>query len=166
MPRDLQQAIGFLLGIAFVLWMAPGKVDADPDPALAGLEATLIQQVNAVRELHHLVPLQRTADLDAVARAHSRDMVSRGYVAHESPEGANAMHRLAQAKLEGFSLAAENIGATDRPGPNHEIVSSWLRSPTHRSNLLSPPFNATGVGIAAAPDGRLIYTQLYVTYPR
>ena len=36
----------------------------------------------------------------------------------------------------------------------------------HRRNLLSPPFNTTGIGIARAADGSLIYTQLYLTFPR
>jgi uncharacterized protein YkwD len=93
-------------------------------------------------------------------------LAARGYVAHESPEGDNAIDRLARRRVEGFSLAAENIGTTNRPSPASEIVSAWLRSPIHRTNLLAPAFNATGVGVARAPDGSWIVTQLYATYPR
>ena len=170
MPRSPIQAVGFLLGFALALWLSPFAAEASsadtPDPALAPLEASLLAAVNEVRAQHHRIPLARTPELDAVARAHSRDMVARNYVAHESPEGGNAMDRLAHARLEGFSLAAENIGATNRAAPNREIVSGWLGSPLHRTNLLAPAFNATGIGIARTPDGRLLYTQLYVTYPR
>lgn len=170
MPRDLRQAVGFLLGFAIALWLAPGRIEASgpdtPDPALAPLEAALLEQVNAVRAENHRVLLRRSPELDAVARAHSRDMAARGYVAHESPEGANAVDRLEQARVSGFTLAAENIGATSRPSPNREIVTGWLHSAIHRSNLLAPAFNATGIGIARASDGSLLYTQLYVTYPR
>jgi uncharacterized protein YkwD len=63
-------------------------------------------------------------------------------------------------------MAAENVGTTNRPSPNREILQSWLASPAHRSNLLGPPFNATGVGISRAPDGSLLYTQVYASYPR
>jgi uncharacterized protein YkwD len=87
-------------------------------------------------------------------------------VAHESPEGANAVDRLGQARIEGFTLAAENIGATSHGQPNREIVQGWLHSTVHRRNLLAPAFNATGIGIARSPDGSLLYTQVYVTYPR
>jgi uncharacterized protein YkwD len=166
MPRTWGQAIGFLLGFALVLWLSPFGADASAQAELTRLEGALLVQVNAVRAQRHLVPLRRSEQLDAVARAHSLDMATRHYVAHDSPEGANAMVRLERAEVRGFSLAAENIGATDRSGANQEIVSSWLASPIHRNNLLAPAFNTTGIGIARAPDGRLIYTQLYATYPR
>lgn len=166
MPRTFVQGIAFLLGFALVLWLSPFGADASADAELARLEAGLLAQVNAVRAQRNLIALRRSEDLDAVARAHSLDMAARAYVAHDSPEGANAVTRLREARVDGFSLAAENIGATDRAGPNQEIVSSWLASPIHRTNLLAPVFNATGIGIAKTPDGRLIYTQLYVTYPR
>jgi uncharacterized protein YkwD len=166
MPRTPVQAVAFLLGLWIALWLSPFGASASADPELTRLEADLYDQVNAVRIERHLMPLSRSRALDAVARGHSLDMVNRSYVAHESPEGANAMHRLERARVEGFSLAAENIGATNRAGPNREIVSSWLASPIHRTNLLAPAFNATGIGIARASDGTLIYTQLYVTYPR
>jgi uncharacterized protein YkwD len=169
-PRDFAQAVGFLLGLAIAFWLSPLRIEASgpemPDPALAPLESELLRQVNEARAERHLLALQRTPELDAVARAHSRDMAARGYVAHQSPEGANAIDRLEQAQVSGFSLAAENIGATSRPAPNREILQGWLHSPVHRRNLLAPSFNATGIGIARARDGSLLYTQLYVTYPR
>ena len=170
MPRTPLQAFGFLLGFAIALWLWPGRIEANgpltPDPKLAALETALVDRVNAVRAENHRLPLQRSPELDGVARAHSRDMAARDYVAHESPEGANTVDRLGHARLSGFTLAAENIGATSRPSPNHEIMTGWLRSPIHRSNLLAPAFNATGIGIARAKDGSLLYTQLYLTYPR
>ena len=170
MPRSLSQAIGFLLGFALALWLSPLRVEAigpeQPDPALAPLEVALFDSVNDVRAQRHLRKLQRSAELDAAARAHSRDMAARAYVAHHSPEGSNAIDRLGRARLSGFTLAAENIGATNRTPPNREIVSGWLDSELHRNNLLTPAFNATGIGIARTVDGSLLYTQLYVTYPR
>ena len=170
MPRSLPQAFGFLLGFALALWLSPLRVEAIgpelPDPALAPLEEALHASVNDVRAQRHLRRLRRSTALDAVARAHSRDMAARAYVAHQSPEGRNAVDRLDRAQLSGFTLAAENIGATNRTPPNREIVSGWLNSEIHRNNLLAPAFNATGIGIALTEDGSLLYTQLYVTYPR
>ena len=169
MPRTIVQGLCFLLGFAIALWLAPQHVAAQQaasDPEAAQLEALLYQQVNGVRAGQHLTQLARRPELDAVARAHSADMASRGYFAHESPEGQNAVHRLGRAQIEGFSLAAENIGSTDRPGPAGEIVTAWLHSPIHRSNLLAPPFNATGIGVARGANGAWIVTQLYLTYPR
>jgi uncharacterized protein YkwD len=167
-PRTPAQAIGFLLGFGLALWLWPGTVAvarADAG-AFAELEARLWQDVNVERARHHLIPLERRADLDRVARAHSEDMARRRYFAHESPDGRDPLDRIGAVAAPGFTLAAENVGTTNRSNPNREILQSWLASPVHRRNLLAPPFNATGVGIARAPDGSLLYTQVYVTYPR
>ncbi len=167
MPRTPAQAFAFLFGIWLALWLSPFGARGDTaSSAFADLEASLHRGVNAVRGAQHLIPLERRTDLDAVALAHSRDMVERHYLAHESPEGHNALIRLARARVAGFSLAAENIGITDRPDPNREILRAWTLSEVHRTNLFSPPFNATGIGIARAPNGSLVYTQVFVTYPR
>jgi len=166
-PRTLGQAFAFLFGLWLALWLSPfGANGEERRSAYADLEASLHRGVNDARQQRNLIPLERRADLDAVALAHSRDMVARHYLAHESPEGANALNRLESAHVAGFSLAAENIGITDRPDPNHEILRAWLASEVHRTNLYAPPFNATGIGIARAPNGSLVYTQLYLTYPR
>jgi uncharacterized protein YkwD len=169
MPRTLGQALGFLLGLWIALWLSPFRASGEPGPGnapYAELEAAFHRDVNAVRERRHLISMRRLPELDAVARAHSRDMVRRGFFAHESPEGANAVERLHGHRVEGFTLAAENIGRTNRPDPNREILNGWAQSAVHRSNLYAPPFNATGIGIARSADGSLVYTQLYVTYPR
>lgn len=174
MPQDLRQAVGFLIGfwIALVVfgplaapraWGAPAT---EADPALGALAGQLHDAVNRYRAENRLIPLARRPDLDAVALAHSRDMARRRYLAHESPEGASWVDRLASARVEGFALAAENVGMTSRPDPNAEILRGWVLSRIHRDNLLSRPFNATGIGVARAADGTLYYTQLYLTFPR
>jgi len=169
MPRTLLQALGFLLGLWIALWFSPFRAASDTDPTAApyaALESAFLHDVNAVRAQRHLIPLRRMTELDVVARAHSLDMARRGFFAHENPEGANPLHRVERADISGFSLAAENLGITNRPDPNREVLSGWLQSTVHRDNLYAPPFNTTGVGIARAADGSLIYTQLYLTYPR
>jgi len=169
-PRTLGQAVGFLLGFWIALWLSPfgarGETLAGTTSAFPDLEAALHRSVNAVRASRHLVALERRPELDAVALAHSVDMVTRRYLSHESPDGENPVDRLARGSVDGFTLAAENLGITDRPDPNREVLEAWLASPTHRENLHAPPFNATGIGIARAPNGSLVYTQVYVTYPR
>ena len=168
MPRTWVQGICFLIGFGLALWAWPGRISTEPigDPEATRLESELLTEVNAVRAQWHLIPLARVPAVDLVARGHSGDMVARGYFAHESPEGKNALDRLASGHVEGFSMAAENIGQTNKTSPASEIVEAWLRSPVHRTNLLAPAFNTTGIGAARAHDGSWIATQLYVTYPR
>jgi uncharacterized protein YkwD len=169
-PRSLPDALGFLLGIwlalALLLPFAARGAETAPAPELAPLEQALHEGANRVRAGHHRIALERRADLDRVARAHSTDMAVRRYLSHESPEGENPVDRLTRGGITGFSLAGENAGQTNRADPVREILEGWQRSPEHRTNLLAPAFNATGVGVARAADGTLYFTQLYVTFPR
>ena len=168
MPRNLTQALAFLLGFWIALLLSPFTTwAADRDDApFAELESALHRAVNAERATRHLTELARRPDLDAVARAHSADMARRGYLSHVTPEGIDPVGRLHGAGVSGFSLAAENAGQTSKGDPNREILVGWLASPAHRQNLHAPPWNATGIGIARGADGSFYYTQLYLTYPR
>jgi uncharacterized protein YkwD len=169
MPRSLGSAGWFFLGLWASLMLlgpltAPWASAADPE--LARLEAALHRSVNRFRSEQRLIALARDPAIDAVARAHSEDMVARRFFAHESPEGYNCVDRLQRSGIEGFSLAGENVGMTSKANPNQEILNGWLNSPVHRKNLTARPFNTTGIGIARAPDGTLLYTQLYLSFPR
>jgi len=168
MPRNLPQAIAFLVGFGIALLLSPfaGRADGGDAAPYAALESELYRAVNAERASRHLIALERRPDLDRVARAHSADMASRSYLSHVTPEGVDPVGRLAQGGVDGFSLAAENAGQTSKSDPGREILASWLASQAHRENLHAPPFNATGIGVARAANGTFYFTQLYVTYPR
>jgi uncharacterized protein YkwD len=165
MPRTLLQAAAFLLGLWLALLAWPGYAAA-ADVEFAALEAAFHEQINAFRGSQHLISLQRLSEIDRVARAHSEDMAQRHYLSHVSPEGKNPVDRLRAGGVSGFTLAAENAGLTSRGQPNDEIFQGWLHSADHRRNLVAPPFNATGIGIARATDGTWYFTQLYITLPR
>jgi uncharacterized protein YkwD len=171
LPRNALQAVAFLLGFWTALWLSPltlriASAETDFEGFPNSLESALHEAVNATRLQHKRIALVRLPELDAVARAHSADMASRRYFSHVSPEGSNPVDRIERGGLDGFTLAAENLGQTDEANPNSAILDGWLASADHRRNLLAPPFNATGIGIARSADGALVYTQVYVTYPR
>ena len=100
------------------------------------------------------------------SRESTTDMARRRYLAHVNPEGLNPVQRIQTAGIDGFTLAAENAGLTNRAEPARAILDGWIASPVHRSNLHAPPFNHTGVGIAQAADGTFYFTQLYLTVPK
>ena len=166
MPRNLTQAMGFLLGFWIALALSPLWVTVAAADESASLAKELHAEVNRVRANYHLVPLARRSDLDGVAHAHSDDMARRNYFSHHSPEGANPVHRLQKAQIDDMRLAAENLGITTEANPSLQIVKQWLASPDHRSNLLGPAFNFTGIGITRNAGGALIFTQLYISAPR
>ena len=169
MPRTLGQALWFLLGFWLALALI-GPIGArgggEQDPDLTRLEQDLFVRVNGFRTDQHLLALERRADLDRVARAHSEDMVRRGFFAHQNPDGEMWWQRMERAGVAGFTMAGENVAQSNQRDPNTAVFEGWKASPAHRENLMARPYNTTGVGIARHPDGRLFYTQLYVTFPR
>jgi len=168
MPTTLVRAAAFLLGfwLALLLLQPLGARAAARDDDLRQLEDGVYSAINATRAEHDRETLRRLPALDAVAREHSADMAARHYLSHDTPEGLNPVDRIQRGGVDGMTLAGENVGLTNRADPNREIVEGWIASPVHRSNLLHPAFNTTGVGIARAVDGTLYYTQVFVTFPR
>ena len=109
-------------------------------------ESRIIGAMNRVRTEHGLRPLRVVERLHAAARAHSADMIRRGYFGH----GAFARRMDGygvQARVVGENLAWGS-GVYSAPGT---IVHEWLVSPEHRANLLRPGFSAVGVGSAIGP---------------
>jgi len=48
----------------------------------------------------------------------------------------------------------ENI-ATGRGVPAGSLHVAWMHSQAHRDNILSPGFQAVGIGVYCAPDGSM-----------
>lgn len=119
----------------------------------------MLVQVNAARKRAGLKPLRLDSVLAKAAQRHAEDMLKRGYFDHRSPAGTTVRERSTAA---GYRWAAigENIafGQTSVD----EVVETWLESPGHRKNILSPNFSELGVGLALGkgPDGR--YQILWV----
>jgi uncharacterized protein YkwD len=136
---------------------ACGPVDARPSevgPEAAGTATVCL--VNRERTQRGLAPLGLNALLSSASLAHSRDMVSRDYFEHSTPEGVSVGDRLrAAGYARGTSASAgENIayGVGDRSTPS-AIVRAWMRSPGHRADILRPAFTEIGIGIAlGAPE--------------
>lgn len=102
-----------------------------------------VRLVNAKRLSAGCLKLKWDNRVTAVAREHSRDMVSRHFFSHTNPEGKNPFDRLKESNLL-FSAAAENIALGRHTGK--EVYDTWLRSSGHRENMLNCRFTRHGVG--------------------
>jgi uncharacterized protein YkwD len=115
--------------------------------------------VNAERRARGLRRLRSNRRLDRAALAHVRDMVSRGFFAHDSPSGATVGDRIRRTGYLAGSVAwtvGENLawGSGSR-ATARQIVDAWMGSPGHRANILNRSFNEVGVGIViGAPLAR------------
>lgn len=107
-------------------------------------------------------PLAWDEQLAEAALAHSRDMATRNYFDHFSPEGTAPGERVQQAGYR-WRAVGENLAAGH--AAVETVVAGWLQSPPHCANLMSPRFRETGVAYAVDPDSdRTIYwTQTFGT---
>lgn len=124
---------------------------------LAALEAHMLELVNRERLAAGLQPLVMNAALTEVARAHSSDMLARGYFSHHSPEGKSAFDRLRAAKIS-FRLAGENLAFAPTVTLAH---TGLMNSPGHRANILRPQFGKVGIGIMDAGRRGIMVTQQF-----
>lgn len=128
--------------------------DAAPRP---DLEARMLELVNAERRTAGLKPVRPDAQMTAVARAHSGDMLARSYFSHVSPDGQDLSDRMRQARA-GYLAAGENLALAPTLQSAH---GGLMRSPGHRANILRPQFGRLGIGILDAGTHGLMVTQAF-----
>ena len=114
----------------------------DPQPR-PDLEARMLQLVNQERAAKGQRALRADPELRDVARAHSRDMLVRGYFSHVTPEGKDPFDRLRQANVKYLS-AGENLAFAPSLPQLHQTL---MNSPGHRANILRAAFGRVGIGI-------------------
>lgn len=131
----------------------PYKItNARPRPEL---EARMLELVNKERLANGLRPLAPDPELTVVARKHSGDMFSRGYFAHDTPEGRCPFDRMHNGGVS-FRAAGENLALA----PSLQVAHSGLmNSPGHRANILGKDFGRVGIGILDGGMRGLMVTQ-------
>jgi hypothetical protein len=90
--------------------------------------------------------LQWDPALAAAARQHCLNMAAEGAISHRYGGEAGVAERAGQAGAH-FSLIEENVAIGQSPAAIH---ASWMHSPDHRANLLSPNVDRVGVAVVAS----------------
>jgi uncharacterized protein YkwD len=129
---------------------ASGRPAAAPSPASTSVHS-LLRLLNEERSKRGLRPLRQNLRLDKAARGHARDMVARGYFAHQRVGGPDFVARIRRTGyLSGAKAWAvgENIayGEGNRSGVQ-SVVRAWMASRGHRSNILSTTYKDVGIGV-------------------
>jgi uncharacterized protein YkwD len=125
---------------------APARVTAPPTP----LEAATMQAINVLRISHQLHPLRLSPLLRASSLAHTQEMAEHGYFEHASFGGGpqSWWKRIDSFYPQGnFSNwdAGENLIWSEEALSASEIITAWMNSPEHRSDLLDPAWREAGV---------------------
>jgi uncharacterized protein YkwD len=146
--RRILSVVVLPLGLALALTAGAGADSTPPlatpgaSPSATPSELAIVRAMNAVRAANGLPQLTVGYRLTRAARAHSVDMVRRGYFDH----GAFVQ------RLRRFGVRApyvgENLAYGSRGLSASAVVQMWLTSPPHRQNLMDRSFRRIGVGLA------------------
>lgn len=108
---------------------------------LAPVEKQMLDLHNRTRASRGLSRLCVHPALQKAARAHSADMIRRDYFAHGNTG--------ARLRNNGYRWRAygENIAyGSGTSGAPSNIFNAWMRSPSHRPNILGRQYREIGVG--------------------
>ena|SRR5579864_770680 len=137
----------FLIGIA-----SGSAAAADGDHTAA--EQQLVQLINQARSQQGLPPLPRNGQLQQAARAHSQLMASQQTLSHQLRSEPILRKRLALTGLR-FHTDGETVAFNQSAEAAHQDL---MHSPPHRAIILSPEYNAVGIGVVER-DGTLWITE-------
>lgn len=128
-------------------------------------EQQVIKLVNSQRAKKGLVPIRFNASLTRAARAHSRDMASRGVLTHTSANGDSVGRRVIRFGYTASGYSSWSVGeniARAKSGTvaatPEGIVMMWMTSTAHRANILTSKWRDAGVGMATSDNGQRYFT--------
>ncbi|WP_241692967.1 CAP domain-containing protein [Haloarcula limicola] len=142
---------------------------------ISAVEMAIHEEVNQRRTANGLGQLEYRSDLVEVARYHSKDMASKGYFSHDSPNGESLGDRYQRFGINcaggeniAYTYWEENIQSEGRllyydseQDVAIGLVNQWMNSTGHRENILRERFQSEGIGISVAEvDGA---TRIYAT---
>jgi uncharacterized protein YkwD len=145
-------------GVGAGAGVCPGASVVPTGGNLGGVKAATLCLLNAQRTSRGLKPVKLNGKLTKAALAHSRDMVSRHFFAHDAPGGGNVVSRAKKAGYiprVGLWTVGENLAfGSGSAASAADIMQAWMNSPPHRANILTGNFKEIGVGIVSgAPKG-------------
>lgn len=110
------------------------------------LPGALVILTNQDRSASGLAGVIEDALLNKAAQAAAKDMVTKGYFAHVSPDGKSPWYWLDQVGYK-YSYAGENLAMNFTDTEN--VETAWMASPTHRANIEKPQYTRIGIGVAS-----------------
>lgn len=122
--------------------------------------AKVLSLTNAEREKSGLPPLVYNRQLEQSATQKAQDMFANNYWAHTSPQGLSPWVFFKQADYK-YVVAGENLARDFYD--TESMVNAWMKSPTHRENIIDKRYQEIGIGVV---DGLLggVKTTLVVQH--
>lgn len=126
-------------------------------------ELDVFDSVNRARLSRGLNDLEWDDNLARLARSYSQKMADEDFFSHYERNGSTVVERARAVKIKKWRRIGENlfesIGDRNFSGSS---VQMWMKSPTHRQNILDLNWTTSGIGIARSRDGKIYITQIFI----
>ncbi len=128
------------------------------------MERRAFDLINEQRRANGLPPFQWDEDLCRMARALSGQMANQNFFNHVTPDGRDMVARAHASGIMHWRALGENIAYNQGfDDPAGFAVERWMGSAKHRDNILNGYFTRSAIGVARASDGRVFFTQVFIT---
>ena len=140
------------------------NVPAD-GPSPTKLVELIHSLTNMSRAQNNLANLAFDARLSELAKERSEEMIRLRYFSHTSPGGCDLKCRFTSSSYSALSWGENLAESTSYQMMSQDEIAQmfmqmWLKSASHRDNLLSDKFIQQGIGIAEK-DGRIVVTVVF-----
>jgi uncharacterized protein YkwD len=118
----------------------------------------LFDAVNALRIANGRPALTRNGYIDGLCRQHAQYMASAGTLSHDNFD---ARFNAIRANVPGTNPCAENVLQSNLPCDANDMAQMWFNSPGHKTNMLNPAYNISGMGIVIDGGGKIWACQMF-----
>lgn len=139
---------GYAIAIIVIKVAISGLLFAYPGPSLTSnlTPSAIVQLTNDARASNKVKSLKTNSKLTNAASLKAKDMLSKGYFAHVSPQKVTPWYWVNKAGYK-YTSAGENLAMDFVTA--EDVTQAWLKSPSHRKNLLNSRYVDIGVAVSS-----------------
>lgn len=126
-------------------------------------ESEIFDLINKERRKYRLNGLEWNDRLAKIARNYSKKMARESFFGHFDQDGKSVTDRVIDGKISNWKKVGENLFYCQNLNNYSPFaVKGWMKSPSHRRNILDRNYTATGIGIAESRSGEIYITQVFI----
>jgi uncharacterized protein YkwD len=125
---------------------------------LSAQEQQALTLLNNDRAKNGLSSLKANSQLTRLAENYAKDMIARGFFAHNNPEGQTPFDRMQAAGIS-YRTAGENLAINSNVTA---AETAFMNSSGHRANILNSSYTDVGIGVAQNSSGQVYVVQEFI----
>lgn len=151
----MRARLSALIALLITAVLAVTLLPAAPAQAATATTASVFTLTNSARTKAGLKPLIADAALDAAAQAWAQQLASSCSLRHSTATWRSGRTAKAGWKSTGENIASGYASATS-------VMTAWMGSPGHKTNILSKSYTGVGVGTAKGSScGATYWVQVF-----